>query len=132
MNPMAANTHADCAYYDGECRFCIALARRFERVLAKRDIDLRPLQTSGAAALLGLPEDQLLSEMKLRWRDGQTFGGAEAVVEIARRIWWAWPLWALSRVPGAMRPTRAIYRWVARNRGCADGVCQRPPKARTS
>jgi len=31
--------------------------------------------------------------MRLRLRDGRVFGGAAAVVEIARRIWWAWPLW---------------------------------------
>ena len=80
------DTHAACAYYDGECRFCIALATRFERVLASRDVDLMPLQTNGAAALLGIPEDRLLLEMRLRLRDGQVFGGADAVMEIARRI----------------------------------------------
>lgn len=123
---------AACAYYDGECRFCIALVGRFEGMLAKRDIDLMPLQTAGTAALLGIPDDRLLTEMRLRLRGGQVFGGADAVIELARRIWWAWPLWALSRIPGAMRPMRAAYRWVARNRGCADGVCQRSPKTRSS
>ena len=51
------------------------------------------------------------------------FGGAAAVVEIARRIWWAWPLWALSRLPGAMRPMHATYRWIASRRSCANGAC---------
>ena len=54
--------------------------------------------------------------MRLRLTDGTVFGGAEAVVEIARRIWWAWPLWAISRLPGAMRPLHAGYRWLARRR----------------
>jgi hypothetical protein len=51
------------------------------------------------------------------------FGGAAAVVEIARRIWWAWPLWALSRLPGAMRQLQASYRWIARRRSCANDAC---------
>jgi predicted DCC family thiol-disulfide oxidoreductase YuxK len=117
------------AYYDDDCRFCIALAKRFEGVLAKRDIALVPLQTEGTAALFGVTQDRLLAEMRLRLREGRVFGGADAVMEIARHIWWAWPLWALSRVPGAMRPTRAMYRWIARRRSCTDGVCERPSKA---
>jgi predicted DCC family thiol-disulfide oxidoreductase YuxK len=113
-----------CAYYDGDCRLCIALVHRFKGVLAKRNITVMPLQTIGAA-LLGVPEDRLLSEMWLRLRDGRVFGGADAVVQIARRVWWAWPLWALSRIPGAMRPMRAVYGWIARNRGCTVGACER-------
>ena len=80
-----------------------------------------PRRVSG---LLGVPEDQLLDEMRLRLHDGTVFGGAAAVVEIARRIWWAWPLWALSRLPGAMRPMRATYRWIARHRSCVNGACE--------
>jgi len=125
---VAAHTHdtpAACAYYDGDCGFCIALAKRFEGVLARRDIALMPLQTTGTAALCGVSEDRLLTEMRLRLREGRVFGGADAVMEIARHIWWAWPLWAVTRLPGAMRPTRALYRWIARQRGCANGVCER-------
>lgn len=63
--------------------------------------------------------------MRLRLDDGTVFGGAAAVMEIARRIWWAWPLWALSRLPGAMRPMRATYRWIADHRSCTDNGCKR-------
>jgi len=110
-------------FYDADCRLCIAGARRFARVLARRRVALVPLQSPGASTELGIAGGQLLSEMRLSLDDGKTFGGAAAVVEIARRIWWAWPLWALSRVPGAMRPMAAAYRWVARHRSCATGAC---------
>src|SRR5688572_1660014 len=96
-------------FYDADCQFCVNTARRFERVLARRRVALVPLQIAGAAATFGVPDDQLLAEMRLRLDDGTVFGGAAAVAEIARRIWWAWPLWALSRLPGAMRPLRATY-----------------------
>ena len=65
----------------------------------------------------------MLTEMRVRLDDGTVLGGASAVVAIARRIWWAWPLWALSRVPGAMTPMNAVYRWLARNRHCFNAVC---------
>ena len=111
-------------FYDADCQFCVNTARRFERVLARRRIDLVPLQVPGASAQFGIPDDQLLAEMRLRLRDGRVFGGAAAFVEIAHRIWWAWPLWALSRLPGAMRPMHATYRWIARRRSCANGACK--------
>ena len=111
-------------FYDADCKFCVNAARRFERVLARRRFELVPLQVRGASAEFGVPEDQLLAEMRLRLRDGRVFGGAAAVVEIARRIWWAWPVWALSRLPGAMRPMHTTYRWIARRRSCANGVCE--------
>jgi predicted DCC family thiol-disulfide oxidoreductase YuxK len=111
-------------FYDADCRFCVSAARRFERVLARRRIELVPLQVPGASAEFGIPDGQLLAEMRLRLRDGRVFGGAAAFVEIAHRIWWAWPLWALSRLPGAMRPMHATYRWIARRRSCATGACK--------
>jgi predicted DCC family thiol-disulfide oxidoreductase YuxK len=111
-------------FYDADCRFCVNAARRFEGALARRRVALVPLQVAGASAELGVPGDRLLAEMRLRLHDGTTFGGAAAVVQIARRIWWAWPLWAVSRLPGAMRPLGATYRWIARHRSCANRACE--------
>ena len=117
--------NAGSVFYDAECPLCVSAAHRFERVLARRRLDLVPLQTPGASKLFGVSADRLLAEMRLRLDDGTVFGGAAAVVEIARRIWWAWPLWALSRLPGAMRPMRATYRWAADHRSCTDSGCKR-------
>ena len=89
-------------YYDDECRFCRGMLRRFGRTLARRRFTFVPLQSPGAARVLGVSDDRLLDEMRVRLDDGAVFGGASAVMAIARRIWWAWPLWALSRVPGTM------------------------------
>ena len=126
MQPGMTDNHRSSAsvFYDADCRFCVNAARRFERVLARRWVELVPLQIPGASAELGVPDDRLLDEMRLRLNDGTVFGGAAAVVEIARRIWWAWPLWALSRLPGAMRPIRATYRWIAAHRSCPNGPCE--------
>lgn len=66
----------------------------------------------------------LLAEMRLRLADGTVFGGAVAVVALARCIWWAWPFWLASRLPGAMRVLRAGYRALAANRNCKGGICQ--------
>jgi predicted DCC family thiol-disulfide oxidoreductase YuxK len=110
-------------FYDGECPFCVSCVRRFERVLRRHRFSLLPLQSPGAASWLVVAPENLLDEMRLRLRDGQVLGGADALMEIARRIWWAWPLWAVSRLPGAMQLFRAAYRLFARNRACVGNAC---------
>jgi predicted DCC family thiol-disulfide oxidoreductase YuxK len=111
-------------YYDDECRFCRAMLYRFGRMLARRRFTFVPLQSPGAARILGVADEHLLDEMRVRLDDGVVCGGASAVAAIARRIWWAWPLWALSRLPGAMPPLNAAYRWIARHRRCLNGACE--------
>jgi predicted DCC family thiol-disulfide oxidoreductase YuxK len=113
-------------FYDGECRVCCESARRFGRILARRRFELRPLQSPGVAQRLGLGDRDLLRETRLLLADGRNLGGAEAVVEIARHIWWAWPLWLASRLPGARPVLHAIYRVIAANRRCFGGVCKIP------
>jgi hypothetical protein len=68
----------------------------------------------------------VLRETRLLLADGHNLGGADAVVEIARHIWWAWPLWFLSRGPGARPVLHAIYRVIAANRHCIGGVRKTP------
>ena len=119
---MRTTPRAD-VFYDAGCSLCTRAARRFEHLLDRHAFRLVPLQAPGASALLGVREDHLLDEMRVRLRDGRVFGGADAMVEIARRIWWAWPVWAVSRVPGVLPPMRAVYRAIAARRTCTAGVC---------
>ena len=62
-------------------------------------------QGSGSA----LPEDAPLVEMKILLRDGEIYGGADALVEIARAIWWLWPLFIFAQIPGAKALLRKTY-----------------------
>lgn len=109
--------------YDADCRFCVAMARHFRRLLFARHLELLPVQTPWVRARLGLSDTRLLSEMRLLKPGGNSIGGADALLEISRHFWWAWPVWQMSRVPALMHFFRAGYRWIARNRGCANNVC---------
>lgn len=111
-------------FYDADCHFCTALARKFQRLLASREVDLLPLQTPGLAERLHLSHSELLKEMRVLRPDGHCTGGADALLEIARDFWWAWPLRQLGRIPPVTFFLRAIYRWIARNRSCAAGNCE--------
>ena len=108
--------------YDGECPFCNNVAVRFTPLLRRHHFDLASLQTPWAQQRLGLVPDDPLVEMKLLAGDETVYGGAEALTQIARRIWWAWPLFVLAQIPGAMILFRVIYRRVAAKRRCLGGT----------
>jgi predicted DCC family thiol-disulfide oxidoreductase YuxK len=114
----------DTIYYDASCGVCSAGVRRSKRLLEKRGFVFEPLQGEGVAQMLGLLDGEIPDEMKLRTRGGQILGGADALLCIARRIWWAWPAWLVLRVPGAMPVFRAGYRLFARNRRRISGACR--------
>lgn len=111
-------------YYDDHCQFCRGMLHRFGRTLARRRFTFVPLQSPDAARVLGVSDEHLLDEMRVCLDNGAVLGGASALAAIARRIWWAWPLWALSRAPGAMPLLDVAYRWIARRRYCLNGTCE--------
>ncbi|MGH7953290.1 MAG: DUF309 domain-containing protein [Limisphaerales bacterium] len=111
-------------FYDGDCPICISAVRRFEKLLHRRDFEIATMQTPWARERLGLKPDSALTEMFVLTPDGRRFGGADGILQITRRIWWAWPLFALSKIPGAIFLFRALYRRIAANRHCLNGSCK--------
>ncbi len=112
-------------FWDAECKFCTRIARRLAPILERRGIALAPLQDPRVGALLGMPREELLFEMRFLLSDGSQFGGADAAVALAREIWWGRPLLWISKIPGMTEILRKGYRWTAANRSCAAEAC--PP-----
>ena len=127
--------------YDGDCQFCLDWVRRMKPVFVHRGFEFLPLQTPWVRAFFHVPEAELLSEMRVIANKvsngnsgrtehnecvGQGFGGADAIVELAKHVWWAWPLVAIAQIPGTRRLLRAGYRAIAERRYCVDGRCPVP------
>lgn len=113
-------------FYERDCRFCRELVARFENVFAKRGFLLEPLQHSWVQERLNLNRDEALQEMRVLTVEGETFGGIDAVIFLAREIWWTAPLWLIARLPGIHRLLDLSYRWIAAHRSCAVGRAERP------
>ncbi len=132
MNATIPNQAVEAArgwvFYDGECSLCLATVARFAPLLRRHQFDLAPLQTPWVQQRLGLNANEPLAEMKLLAADEQIYGGADALLQIAKKIWWAWPLFALAQIPGVTPLFHLLYRWVAANRTCVGNVCQMPRK----
>jgi len=110
-------------FFDRDCTICTSLARRFRRTLETRGFGLAALQDPRVQALLALPPAELLREMRVATCEGQIYSGAQAVTYLARQIWWAWPLYAAAKLPGAGRILDFCYRWIADHRKCLNGSC---------
>jgi predicted DCC family thiol-disulfide oxidoreductase YuxK len=130
VNTEITDVMKETMFYDGECSLCVGMARRFTPILRARGFRLVAFQEPFAQKRLNLADDACPSEMRLLLTDGRMLGGADAIVQIARSIWWAWPLFLLAQLPGAISLLRALYRWIAARRYCPNGTCQLVPSGR--
>lgn len=106
-------------FYDADCSSCRDLALRFEAFFGARSFYFAPLQHEWVQRRLKLPRAQALEEMRVLTSTGQVFGGADAVIFLARQIWWAKPLAWMTRMPFIHAILHRVYRRVAARRTCA-------------
>ena len=102
--------------YDASCPSCRRTAARFEAALTRRGFDLAPLQSAWVADCLD--ECASLDQLRVITVTGECFGGADALIFLARRIWWAWPAYLLARIPGITGLLRRAYALWASHRNC--------------
>jgi predicted DCC family thiol-disulfide oxidoreductase YuxK len=111
-------------FYDGECRFCVAAARRFRPVWSRLGFDDATLQDPWVVRRIGLPYDVLMSQMWMLTPDGIILGGIDAWLYLARRVWWGFPLRIVAAMPGGKWLLNRSYLWLAARRYCIAGACE--------
>ncbi|HEY6227861.1 MAG TPA: DCC1-like thiol-disulfide oxidoreductase family protein [Verrucomicrobiae bacterium] len=114
--------------FDRACPFCTRVAKRIEPTLAKRGVKVIPLQTDWAREFLAARDEPLLKEIRFLSAGGKLTGGADALVEVARRIWWTRAAVWMTKFPGVMWLLRRGYAAVAARRHCL--VTRRAEKGR--
>jgi hypothetical protein len=70
-----------------------------------------------------LSEAELLAEVRLLLVDGTQIRGAEVYRYAMKRIWWAWPVYWISVMPGVRRLFDWGYRSFAANRFRVSAAC---------
>ena len=113
--------------YDADCGSCRDLALRFEAFFADRGFHFEPLQREWVQRRLNLTQAHALEEMRVLTSAGQVFGGADALIFLARQIWWAKPLTWTARIPFVHALLHKTYRWIAVRRTCALQLAAAPP-----
>lgn len=112
--------------YDGSCGFCYWWVHFWEAVVAKRGFALKDLQTASADGTLSIDKDRLLDDIRVLDVDRRLISGADAYLYVAKRIWWAWPFYALFSLPVLRQIMEAAYRWFNRNRFRVSKHCPLP------
>ena len=100
--------------YDRDCGVCTATARAVGRLDASSRLEFVPAQTARIAG--APPRAQLLERLYATDAVGHWYSGAQAAVEIARRVPPLRIVSATARVPGAMMVYELGYRMLAANR----------------
>ncbi|MEA2678140.1 MAG: hypothetical protein QOJ81_2281 [Chloroflexota bacterium] len=100
--------------YDRDCGACSHTARVLTRLDTRGSLDFAAIQTAG---IPGMPaRDRLMESLHVRDDAGRWFAGAEAGVEISRRLPVLWPLGFWARLPLGKPILDLMYRAVANNR----------------
>jgi alginate O-acetyltransferase complex protein AlgI len=114
-------------FYDADCSSCRHLALHFAAFFGDRGFHFEPLQHEWVQRRLNVTKAQALEEMRVLTTAGQVFGGADAVIFLARQIWWAKPLTWMTRMPLVRAILHWVYRWVAARRTCVLKTDVAPP-----
>jgi predicted DCC family thiol-disulfide oxidoreductase YuxK len=102
--------------YDGACGFCSYWVPRFSVTLKRLGLGIAPLQSAWVEERTGLAPDVLSADLRLLHPDGRITSGPDVYRYVMRRVWWAYPLFLLSRLPLLDRVFNRSYRVFARHR----------------
>lgn len=114
--------------YDGQCGFCSRWVTFWSKTLTRHGFTVASLDESWVADRIKMPYEELLTDIRLLTSDGQLVSGADVYLYVTRRIWWAWPFYAVFSLPGFNRLIHAGYRWFARNRHHVSHACKLQPR----
>lgn len=110
--------------YDGSCGFCAEWVPFWKGTLAKRGFRIAPLQEPWVAETLGMTPEEVAEDIRLYVPSTRELvSGANVYRRVLRRIWWAYPAYALTRVPGLGRLFDLAYRKFADNRHTFSSAC---------
>ena len=114
--------------YDGACGFCFRWVHLWKNVVERRGFALKDLQTAAADGTLQTASERLLDDIRVLTSGGEVKSGADAYLYVTRRIWWAWPFYALFSLPGFNWVLWRGYRWFNRNRYRISRHCEIPKR----
>ncbi|MGH9729204.1 MAG: thiol-disulfide oxidoreductase DCC family protein [Candidatus Acidiferrales bacterium] len=114
--------------YDGGCGFCYRWVHLWQKVVDRRGFALKDLQTAAIDGTLQTSPESLLDDIRVLTSGGEVKSGADAYLYVTRRIWWAWPFYAVFSLPGFNWVLWRGYRWFNRNRYRFSRYCEIPRK----
>jgi predicted DCC family thiol-disulfide oxidoreductase YuxK len=119
-------TQAGVVLYDGECGFCSRWVQYWATTLARRGFQIASLDEPWVSEKITMPREELFTDIRLLTTNGQLISGANVYLYVTRKIWWAWPFYAVFSLPGFNWLIHFGYSWFARNRHRISRACRIP------
>jgi predicted DCC family thiol-disulfide oxidoreductase YuxK len=126
QEPKSALPREGWILYDGGCGFCFRWVHFWKSVVEPRGFAVKDLQSAYADGSLQISQENMLDDIRILTRSGELESGANAYLYVARRIWWAWPFFAIFSLPGFNWTLWWGYRWFNRNRYRISRPCPLP------
>lgn len=109
--------------YDDSCGICRRGISFWEAPLRRRGFAVAPLQEPWVRSRLEALDVPPVDDFHLLLASGSLITGSDAYRFAMRSIWWAYPAYALSLLPGVRSLFDATYRWLARHRHGVSRAC---------
>ena len=109
--------------YDGHCGFCSRWLQFWKPTLERHGFAVAALEEPWVGARVKMPYEELVRDIRLLTPNGELISGADVYLQVTRRIWWAWPFYAVFSLPGFNWMIHTGYRWFARNRHFVSHAC---------
>ena len=110
--------------YDDSCGFCTGAMGFGKPLLLKLGYDFAPLQSDWVRDHFKMSKSELLNDVRLLLPDGTNLAGAYVYRHIMKGIWWAYPVYLLSCMPGFRQLLDLSYRVIASNRQLVSRACK--------
>ena len=112
--------------YDGSCGFCSKWVPFWSTTLAKQGLGFAPLQADWVKDRIDMPEEELLSDLRLLLDTGEVISGPDVYRHVMRHAWWLTPLYLFSIIPGLSHLFDWSYRTFANHRYEVSAACRLP------
>lgn len=110
--------------YDGDCGICMKLAFGWEKTLSAHGFKIAPLQEPWVKEKTNLSDKELLEDILMLKEDGTLFRGGDVYRQVMKRIWWLFPFYIVSIIPGADLVFDWTYKFVNKNRHLVSKTCR--------
>ena len=112
--------------YDDGCGFCRRWVPFWEGTLKRRGFEIATLQSPWVQEKLAAIQGDPVDDLRLLLANGEVISGADAYRYAMRRIWWAYPVFLVSKLPVFGALFDVSYRWFARHRHQVSAACGLP------
>ena len=102
-------------FYDSACPMCSNLTAVAKQQTAGQGVGFASLHTDWVKNKTKDVADPM-KEMLILTPEGKLLSGAEAMVHLARKIWFTRPLYWIYQIPGMKWIYKPVYAFVAKNR----------------